>query len=423
MYKNKLLILVLASVIFAQFTSSQNNTNSPYTRFGYGDISDTNNGEQRAMGGVAIGFRSNSSINTVNPASYSSVDSVTFMFDLGASALVSRFTNKTGAKTTLNANLEYLTMQFPLAKWLGFSAGALPYSFVGYEFNKRDSSYLYKDNLQKDTVRYNKYYNGTGGFSQVYVGLSARFLDHISLGVNAYYMFGTINNYRSLIFDNSSYYSSSSVASIIRANDFRFRFGAQYYNTFNKKHALNLGLIYEPKIKLKGGFSQISNGVINDTIDSSHPNYNNYGFELPSLFGVGLNYCYDNKLTVGVDYSIQQWKNAQFFSKTDSLGNRSKLAIGFEYIPNYRGRKYSDVIRYRAGFNMSDSYYKINGQSLPKNFGLSLGIGLPLKESKTMINTSFEFGKIGSTNLLNENYFKITFNASFSEQWFFKRKL
>jgi len=130
MYKNKLLLLVLASIIFAQFTNGQNNTNSPYTQFGYGDISNENNGEQRAMGGVGIGSRSSFSINTVNPASYSAVDSMTFMFDIGSSALGSRFANQTGANTTLNANLEYITMQFPLSKGLGFSAGLLPYSFV-----------------------------------------------------------------------------------------------------------------------------------------------------------------------------------------------------------------------------------------------------------------------------------------------------
>jgi len=98
MYKNKVFVLIFASFIFYQFANSQNNTNSPYTRFGYGDISDTNNGEQRALGGTAIGSRSNTSINNVNPASYSSVDSLTFMFDVGASTLISRFTNQTGGK-------------------------------------------------------------------------------------------------------------------------------------------------------------------------------------------------------------------------------------------------------------------------------------------------------------------------------------
>src|ERR1035437_4194693 len=97
MYTNKHLLLVLSLLIFAQFANSQNNTNSPYTRFGYGDISDNNNGEQKAMGGVSIGSRSSSSINTMNPASYSAVDSMTFMFDIGSAALLSRCKDGNGS--------------------------------------------------------------------------------------------------------------------------------------------------------------------------------------------------------------------------------------------------------------------------------------------------------------------------------------
>jgi hypothetical protein len=427
MYKNKLLLLVLASIIFAQFTNGQNNTNSPYTRFGYGDISDQNNGEQRAMGGVAIGSRSNTSINTVNPASYSSVDSMTFMFDIGSSALISRFSDLTQGKNTFNANLEYITMQFPLAKWLGFSAGLLPYSFSGYDFYSNDTTYQKTNNKLRDTVAYTNSFVGSGGFSQVYMGLSANLFKHLSLGVNAYYMYGTIYNYRDLTFATSSGFTSSTEANIIRANNFRYRFGLQYYNTFAQKHDVTIGFIYEPKIKLNGGFSQIRTGVLNDTIDANHPNYTAYGFELPSSYGIGLNYTYDKKLTIGIDYSLQEWKDAQFYGKLDSLSNRSKLAVGVEYQPNPRGRHFSDRVRYRAGFNVSDSYYSVNGITPPKNYSITGGLGLPLYNKTTnsisMLNLSLEYGKIGSTDNLREDYLKLTLNIVFNEHWFFKRKL
>ena len=433
MYKNKLLLLVLASIFFAQFTNGQNNTNSPYTRFGYGEISDQNNGEQRALGGVAIGSRSNSSINTVNPASYSVVDSMTFMFDIGSSALFSRFSNQNGGKSTTNANLEYLTMQFPLAKWLGFSAGLLPYSFTGYNFSSNDTAYL-KDIPNNDTIPLTRTFVGSGGFSQVYMGLSANLFKHFSIGLNAYYLYGTINNYRDLTFSSSNY-SSTIEANMIRADNFRYRLGLQYYNTFATKHDVTLGLIYEPKIKLNGGFSQITVGTPNDTIDSNHPNNPNYiayGFELPSMFGIGINYTFDKKLSVGIDYSLQQWKNVEYFydpatsKNSQNLNNRSKIAVGAEYQQNPKGRKFSDRIRYRGGFNLSDSYYSVDGITQPKNYSVTCGIGLPLfnkaSNSISMLNASLEYGKLGSTEL-REDYLKFTLNIVFNEHWFFKRKL
>ena len=127
-------LLLLSSIQLV----SQNNTNSPYTRFGYGDLTEGTASELRGMGGVGIANRSKSTINVLNPASYSSVDSLTFQFDVGAGARFSHFMTKGTdgnlSNSAFNANLEYLTMRFPLGKWLGFSAGLLPYSFSGYNF-------------------------------------------------------------------------------------------------------------------------------------------------------------------------------------------------------------------------------------------------------------------------------------------------
>lgn len=413
--KNQLFFLVLFFSL-CQLSVAQNNTNSPYTRFGYGEIVDANSGEQRAMGGIGISSRNASSINAMNPASYSVVDSMTFMFDFGLTGLMSSFSDASGKKNSFNSNLEYLNMQFPITKWMGFSAGLLPYSFSGYNFSNVDSVQISNNTTTPTYGNFSKTYSGAGGISQVYSGIGMKFFDHISLGVNAYYMFGEVLNNRSLIFTSSDFNSSTEVNSI-KVSNFRFRYGMQFYNTFAKKHTATLGLIYENKSPFNGKFIQTHFAIPADTI--VHEN----DFELPMTFGVGLNYNYDNKLTLGLDYSIQQWGDALFFGQTDSLRNASKIAIGAEYIPNLRGNKYVERIRYRAGLNLHDPYYKLTGSAPVKNFGISFGIGLPLKTSNTLINATIEYGKVGEKVVFREDYFKITFNATFNESWFFKRKL
>jgi len=233
MYKNKVFLFVLLSLFLSQLAVGQNNTNSPYTRFGYGDVSDANSGEQRAMGGVALGARSNRYINTTNPASYSAVDSMTFMFDLGSSALISGFSTTAGTNHKFTANLDYITMQLPLAKNVGFSVGLLPYSFVGYNYATSGNQLTGYGLSDFDTISYRKCNSGTGGFSQVYAGLSANLFDHVSIGANAYYMFGVINNQHSLRL--LSYSDSTTQYNTISANSFRFRYGVQFYNTFAKR--------------------------------------------------------------------------------------------------------------------------------------------------------------------------------------------
>ena len=80
------------------------------------------------MGGIAYGLRNGLHINASNPASYSAVDSLTFILDAGMSLQNANFKEgnvKTNAK---NSTFDYIAMQFRLVKGLGLTAGFLPYS-------------------------------------------------------------------------------------------------------------------------------------------------------------------------------------------------------------------------------------------------------------------------------------------------------
>ena len=413
---NKHLLFAVVLVMSGSMMLAQNNTNSPYTRFGYGEIVDSYTAEQRAMGGVAIAGRNPLSINTVNPASYTSVDSMTFMFDVGLSGLISRFSDQQGVNTKFTSNLEYISLLFPFNKWLAFSAGMLPYSFSGYSFYRNDSVSVYHPSQQDKYAYYTQTYSGNGGVSQVYSGLSFKLFNRLALGVNTYYMFGEVNNRRSNVYSTTGFESSAQDNSIV-VSSFRFRYGLQYFQTFNKKHDVKLGLIFENKSVLGGKSQQINSGIPADTLLFTNQ------FDMPLVFGGGLQYTFDEKLALSLDYTHQQWSDARFYSKTDSLTNRSRLSAGAEYIPDIRGRSYFNRVRYRAGFTLNQPYYKIAGNNMSQNYGISFGVGLPLRTSNTMINAAIEYGKTGERTLFREDYFKISLNTTFSENWFFKRKL
>lgn len=73
---------------------AQNNTNSPYTRYGYGHLADQGSSNSKAMGGVAYGLRDGTQVNFANPASYTAVDSLTFI-------LMEQFRCKTRTSVTV----------------------------------------------------------------------------------------------------------------------------------------------------------------------------------------------------------------------------------------------------------------------------------------------------------------------------------
>ena len=70
--------------IFIFKVYGQDNIGTPYSVYGIG-LQTENAGPYNAMGGVAAAMRDNGNINYLNPASYTAVDSLTFMFDGGIS--------------------------------------------------------------------------------------------------------------------------------------------------------------------------------------------------------------------------------------------------------------------------------------------------------------------------------------------------
>lgn len=401
----KIVTLVAVSLI-VMGAWAQNATSSPTSRFGYGELNNNLPGAYRGMGGVGIGMRSNKVINPAQPASYTSCDSMTFMFDIAGSLLYTNYGDSYGQSNKVNGNLEYMTMQFPIwRQHIAMSLGVTPYSAVGYSFALTDS-------INQDYY-YSQKYRGTGGFTQVYGGLSANICDWVALGVNVYYMFGNIEQSRGLSFTDATM-DSVQMVERLSANSLRLRYGMQVFHTFGK-HTVNMGAVYENKQP----FSRMNYEQIEMTTADTISNIST-GFDMPMMYGVGLSYSYANRWLIGADYMCHDWANANYFGQTQSLQKRHRMALGAEYRNDPTSRKYVDQIYWRLGVNYTTAYTNRYNEA---EWGVSMGVGFPLRTAGTVINTTLEYGKRGTRNVLSENYLRLVVNASISEHWFFKRKL
>ncbi len=403
----RVIIISLLFVLFSGTLVAQNNTNSPYTRYGYGRLDDPSFGRCLGMGGLSIGLRGNTNVNSSNPASYSAVDSMTFIFDMGISGSFSRFATNGSQRVTGTGNLDYLAIQFSATKWMGISVGLMPYSSVGYDFGSTDSIFY-----ESDYLKYSQNYKGSGGISQVYLGLSFNLWKRLSIGANAYFLWGEILHNRNVNFESSHY--SSDITANLHVRSFNFRYGLQYTERIAKKHVLTLGLAYENRSRLRGTYEEMLVDVDTMIVSKDSP------LQLPSFYGAGISYTYDDRLTVGVDYSLYEFAKAKSFNvnSIDSLNNRHKWVIGAEYIHDPNGLRYVDRMRWRIGADMTTSYV-----SSDLNYGITIGVGFPLKTAKTILNVAFEYDKIGKRNFIREDYFKLSFNATINETWFFKSKI
>ena len=399
---------------------AQSGSNSPYTRYGFGQLSDQHFGNSKAMGGISYGLRNGLQINASNPASYSAVDSLTFIFDAGLSLQNTNFKEAGISTNAKNSTVDYIAMQFRLWKRMGLSAGFLPFSIVGYNM----SSTEVLDGTNNTTT--SSTYAGDGGLQQVYIGLGYKVLNNLSVGFNFSYLYGDIAHSATTVFSNSNAYSSVR-SDQISISDYKLDFGIQYSHRFKEKHLVNLGAVYSlghdlhgTGYKFKETYLSGSTYPQTQTVDTIKN-----AFSLPTTIGVGATYVYDNRLTVGLDYTLQKWADVDFFNESGTFCDRSKVSVGAEFQPNPYSRNYLKRIRYRAGAYYSEPYTKINQSEGAREYGVSFGFGLPIFQSKSILNISGQYIKVSpkTKGMLEENYLRVNIGLTFNERWFVKWKV
>lgn len=424
---------VFGLIVVSLTMAAQSGTNSPYSQYGLGLIADQGQGFNRAMNGLSYGLSQHNQINSQNPASYSSIDSLSFIFDVGASfqnANIKEGGNKLNAK---NANFEYAVAGFRLAKNLGLSFGFLPYTNIGYDYYT--SQYV----GTSTTTYHTETYSGSGGLHQGYLGLGYKLLNKISLGANVSYLWG--NYTKSLV----SSYSESSINTLSKyytatVTSYKIDLGAQYTLPLTKKYALTVGAVYGFGHKLNTNADCMVISTNSSTSVSDTASYSIYkGLSIPTSYGVGLALNYGHKWTVGVDYSLQKWGSEAFPAyglgsdnkPTYQLSNgllkdRHKIILGGEYIPNELSRNFFNRIHYRFGASYATPYIKVNGVDGPKEYSVSAGFGIPIintYDNRSLLNISGQWVHSSAKGLITENYLRINIGITFNERWFMKWKV
>lgn len=390
--------------------TAQNNTNSPYTRYGLGQLVDQSFSRSKAMGGTAYSLRDKVQINPLNPASYTAMDSLTFVFEGGLSFQNGNYSDGTTKLNAKNSSFDYLALKFRLKKWMAMSAGVLPVSNVGYNLRETNTGY---DNPEANNsiVRY-----GDGGLHQVYLGMGFIPMKNLSVGFNVSYLWGTINNNTEIAYGDNTIkkrYKETSLKGL------KLDFGAQYAYQLNETHGFIAGATFSPKMKL-GNNIQTRTELNVITIQEYKSSY-----ESPSSIGLGLSYLWKKKLTLAVDYTQQNWDKVKVEDKENTLLTYRKYAVGAEYVPDALSRNYLKTIKYRVGFYYSTPYYKIDDKRAAKEYGLSAGLGLQIPKIRSSMNLSVQYIKVqnSSSDLLKENYFRINLGLIFNERWFVKQKI
>lgn len=418
---------LLLGLLWSVGLQAQNNsTRSPYTRYGFGEVVKPTSIATKALGGVSQGIRNPYIINSANPASYTAVDSLTFLFDFGVSAGVSILREPQGNDSRLMGNFEYLRVMFPVGKYLAMSGGIEPYARRGYVFGATTST---TGDAQTQTD-YTRRYSGAGDYSKLYLGLSGKLLPSLSLGINGTFLFGSESRSRQVFYlagnpQNPSFTDELS----IRA--FSLDLGAQYHYRFGKENENQfvVGLSFTPTIPLRAtvksaGYMSSSESGTTTALGDPTEKTSSDTYKLPMQLALGSSLSLRGHYLFAVDLAYRAWNKTKL-SDVASSRDEWSWAAGFQWIPNSRSRAFFDRVAYRVGFNGANSYFTfpVGNPSKQEGYyklGASLGFGLPVVDRRSQINLSIDYSYLMPSNgsLLKEHYIGLSLGLMFNEAWF-----
>jgi hypothetical protein len=411
------LVLLLISTI----SLAQDNTASPYSYYGLGEIKFKGTHDVRAMGGVSV-FNDSLQLNIANPASFSKLKSTAFT--IGANSSFSKFNTNEVTEKAQRTNIDYLAIGFPYGKF-GFTFGIMPYSAVGF---KIANTSIRADNSERNVMNL-----GDGNINKLYFGAAYSITKKLSFGFDLGYNFGDITTqyvesvYSPIVLQLRSREKNNSKISGISLNT-----GFLYKTKINSKLDLNAGITYQPEATLTSENDRRIATIlynINGAELISEENdiaVNDTKLKIPSKFSFGLGIGENKKWAIGSEFTFSNnsvMTNRFGAIENVSFENAKKIALGGFFVPKYDSfSNYLSRIAYRAGFRYENTGLVVNNTSI-KDYAVTFGLGLPVGLSK--INLGLELGKKGtnSNGLIEENYLNVTVGLSLSDLWFIKRKI
>jgi hypothetical protein len=468
---------ILFSILLLTTCSSfgQSSSASPYTRYAFGDLFGNSNAYYFGAAGLNIPMVNNNQVNIANPASYSFIQRMKPVFSVGFKAKFLSLETTSDSQNTNAVGLSDFTVGLPIGKKGGAAFGITPYSTVGYTMI---------DNVIDDQIGdYTYTYTGSGGINKVFIGASRKIFERaelpdtnglnklaqhasaMSVGVNANYLFGTYNNFRSVDFTGLALLDTK-VQNTTQVSDFLFDGGLYYHYKFKGRQRLLNRAEVRADTTIKRKYSEKSKvsfdfgftGSLGSSLNARRDNFTytfrstllaefiedtiNYTegvegtLQLPVSMGIGAALVF-NRVRVGAQFKLQDWSSySEVFdgvAVNDALGLSYEGAFGLEYQKATDGKNQSNnafsLGIYRVGLRYSQTPLQINNNVLTE-IGMSFGASLPMRfsGSGSMLNFGVEVGERGTTdfNLIQERFLTLRVGLTIMpgrfDNWFYKRK-
>jgi hypothetical protein len=458
-------------LFFVSCFPAQNNTFSPYSRYGLGELNSSTFAHNAGMGGAYIAMKPDSIlpmfINGGNPAAYPLIRLTTL--EVGGAFQNSNFKSNSSSLKKWGTNFSYAALGFPVRGNGGACFGIMPYSHVGYDTKNTntetgigDVSYLYGGSgglnkafmgygimpFNRKLTRFRKKHLFVPDSMKTLHGGSYKFrenvnkvLSDLSIGFNVNYIFGSIEQTSRVQYPNSILYNNTYRNRNVTLGDFTGNFGMQTaftidsvkHRALNEKVKITLGYFMSLNNSLKVNYdATVYNYILNGfgqeiTRDTVIANHNQKGtVTLPLEQGLGIGFKKGERINIVSDFAITNWQDFKFLDNPNSLINNYRVALGANYVPEKFAAgsgAYFRRMNYRFGVNYNTGFIKLENTPI-SSYAITAGVGLPVGISQltSMVNVSVAYGQVGTlnNNLIKDNFWRVSFGFTFSDRWFQK---
>ena len=414
-------LLLLVNCLFFTTKTNAQQTNSPFSYLGIGEVYTGGTAVQSMMGGLGVANSNGIYVNTLNPALLARNRYT--VFEMGVNMERKSMQNERQLSNTFNGTLNPITLALPASPRWTLSLGLAPVSTVNYQTSTSQKLNI----VGTDSVRYE--YIGEGGLNKAVVSNGVRIFKDMYVGLETAYLFGVINrNVSTQNFSDSQRYKVT-LDDRTNYSGLHFKLGWAWRPKLNKNYFINLGATAEfgQNIGVKSLKRFTINNSASQQVNADTLKQINGNISLPATYRFGISIEKPAKLLVSLDYSLTQWSGYQnLIGSNEKLRNASTIALGAEYIPKFDALNgYFNHVMYRAGVNYTTSPYSINGGNPATDMSFSVGASFPLR-TISYINVAYVRGKRGTfeTTGIEEVYNKIVVGFSLGDfYWFRKAKV
>jgi hypothetical protein len=284
-------------------------------------------------------------------------------------------------------------------------------------------------------LEYTSYHDGSGGFTNFFIGSGIRLNKNFSVGANMTLLFGQVIRNNEFYFNDSygeavlhydNVFNDKSIEKL-QLSGINFDYGIQYTASFKNGYYFNAGVSANLKKHYSSKYEQFSSKLfVSSVVDTiSYVADDSTKAIIPGTLKMGISFGKKNKFTAGIDFISTKWSDSKIPGAYGYAADTRSWLFGAEFIPDkFSNYSFLKRLEYRIGGHVEDNYLIINGEQV-KEYGASLGIGIPMGRTLSKTNLFFDFTrKTGSqaNNLHNENCYTLGISLNLYDFWFRKRK-